>query len=66
MLNLFDGESDTPELIWDGSMRGELRKVAGSELDSCMQLRRETGHGDDNFCLKDGVMVKFAKLENSK
>lgn len=64
MLNLFDGESDTPELIWDGSMRGELRKVAGSELDSCMQLRRETGHGDDNFCLKDGVMVKFAKLEN--
>lgn len=64
MLNLFDGESDTPELIWDASMRGELRKVAGLELDSCMQLRRETGRGNDNFCLRESVMVKFAKLED--
>ena len=64
MLNLFDGESDTPELIWDGSMRGELREAAGLELDSCIKLRRDTGRGDENFCLKAGLRVKYAKLEN--
>ena len=57
MLNLFDGESDTPELIWDGEMRGELRNIAGIELDSCMQYRRETGHGNDHFKLSDGSKV---------
>uniref|UniRef100_A0A6U9WK67 Uncharacterized protein n=1 Tax=Pseudo-nitzschia australis TaxID=44445 RepID=A0A6U9WK67_9STRA len=64
MLNLFDGESDTPELIWDGSMRGELRKVVGLELDSCIQFRRETGSGNEDFNLKRDVRVKFVKLEN--
>ena len=64
MLNLFDGESDTPELIWDGEMRGELRNIAGIELDSCMQYRRETGHGNDHFKLSDGSKVKYSKLEN--
>jgi len=64
MLTLFDGESDTPELIWDNSMRGELRRVASLELDSCMQLRRETGRGNENFHLNPNSRVKFTRLEN--
>lgn len=64
MLNLFDGESDTPELIWDSTMRGELRNVAGVELDSIMEFRRETGSGKESFSLSPGVRVKYSKLEN--
>ena len=44
-------------------MRAELRKVAGLELDSCIQLRRETGRGDESFSLKSS-RVKFTKLEH--
>jgi len=64
MLNLFDGESDTPELIWDSAMRGELRKVAGMELDLCMKFRRENGTGNDSFNLEPKVRVKYSNLEN--
>ncbi|KAG7366914.1 heat shock protein DnaJ domain protein [Nitzschia inconspicua] len=64
MLNLFDGESETPELIWDASMRAELRKVVTHELDECMKARRETGRGDENLSLDPTVRVKYTKLEN--
>lgn len=64
MLNLFDGESDTPELIWDGTMRAELRKVAGHELNSLAQFRRETGGSNESFHLQPNVRVKYSKLEN--
>ena len=64
MLNLFDGESDTPELIWDNEMRGELRKVTGIELDLCMKFRRENGTGNESFNLESNVRVKYTKLEN--
>ena len=47
MLNLFDGESDTPELIWETSMRGELRNVVGRLLDACIDERRKTGFGNE-------------------
>jgi hypothetical protein len=64
MLKLFDGESDTPELIWDGSMRAELRRVLAEELDTCIKDRKENGLGDENFLLQPGVRVKYSKLED--
>lgn len=64
MLNLFDSESDTPELIWDGTMRAELRKVTSHEIDSLMAVRRETGGGKGNFNVQPSVRVRYTKLEN--
>ena len=62
MLKLFDGQSDTPELIWDGTMRGELRSVLAEQLDLCIQNRRLNG-GDEDFILQPGVQVKYKKLD---
>ncbi|KAL3922961.1 MAG: hypothetical protein SGILL_001924 [Bacillariaceae sp.] len=64
MLNLFDGESDTPELIWDSSMRAQLRKVISHELDGCMEARRATGQGNDHLTLEPSVRVQYKELEN--
>ena len=64
MLNLFDGESDTPELIWDSSMRAELRRVIAEQLDICIAKRRESGIGNEGFTLETGVGVKYTKLES--
>lgn len=64
MLNLFDGESDTPDLIWESSMRTELRKAIGQVLDSCIEARGENGVGDDNFVLDPSIRVKYKKLED--
>jgi hypothetical protein len=62
MLKLFDGESDTPELIWDSSMRAELRNVLAEQLDACLEKRKEDG--DDRFTLPSDVYVKYKKLED--
>jgi hypothetical protein len=64
MLNLFDGESDTPELIWDAGMRTELRKVTTLQLDKCMQTRRETGKWNESLILEPSIRVKYSKLES--
>ena len=64
MLKQFDAESDTPELIWDGSMRSELRKVVAENLDSCIE-KRQTGVADDEkFTISDAVRVSYKKLDN--
>lgn len=60
MLKLFDGESDTPELIWDSSMRAELRSVLGEQLDECLAKNR--AEGDDIFSLQANVHVNYKKL----
>jgi hypothetical protein len=60
MLKLFDGESDTPELIWNSSMRAELRTVLSEQLDECLASRTETGEG--GFLLPAGVFVKYKSL----
>ena len=64
MLSLFDGESDTPELIWDGSMRAELRRVLAEELDRCIKERQGKSVADEEFTLSPSVRVKYTKLEN--
>lgn len=63
MLNLFDGESDTPELIWNGSMRVELRQVIAEQLDACIEKRQESGAGDERFSLTAEIQVKYKNLE---
>jgi len=63
MLNLFDGESDTPELIWDGSMRTELRRVLAEQLDTCLGERQVSGVGDDEFALSPETLVKYKNLD---
>jgi hypothetical protein len=64
MLNLFDGESDTPELIWNSSMRGELRIVLAKQLDVCVEKRRVNEAGDESFSLQPEVRVKYNNLED--
>jgi hypothetical protein len=64
MLNLFDGESDTPELIWESSMRAELRNIIAEQLDACIEKRRESGVGNESFVLEPGVRVKYKTLED--
>ena len=64
MLNLFDGESDTPELIWDSSMRSDLRRVVGSLLDSCVEERTRTGVGNESFAVSPNTRVKYQKLDD--
>ena len=54
MIKLFDSESDTPELIWNSSMRGELRKAIGDHL-----LAESDAPGMANR----HVFVKYAALE---
>ena len=60
MLKNFDGESDTPELIWDSSMRAELRTVIAEQLDACLSNRKEGGN--DAFALPSDVFVKYKNL----
>jgi hypothetical protein len=62
MLRLFDGESDTPELIWDGSMRSELRKVIAEQLEVVIEERQNKGTGNEDFTLPIGVCVNYQSL----
>ena len=64
MLRIFDGESDTPELIWDSAMRSELRVVLAEQLDACMEERKRRGHADEHFSLQPGIRVRYQKLED--
>ena len=41
MLKRFDQDSETPELIWNGAMRGELRAALAKQLDSFVKGRSE-------------------------
>jgi hypothetical protein len=64
MLNLFDGESDTPELIWESSMRTELRRVVGQLLDACIEERRRAGVGNESYVLDPSTRVKYQRLDD--
>lgn len=64
MLSLFDGESDTPELIWDASMRSDLRNVLAETLQDCIAKRQNEGVGDESFVLGSTVRVQYKKLDD--
>lgn len=63
MVNLFDGESDTPELIWNGSMRVELRQAIAEQLDACIDERLQGVTGEGRFTLKPDIQVKYKDLQ---
>jgi hypothetical protein len=64
MLNLFDGESDTPELIWESSMRGDLRNVVGRLLDVCIDERQKAASGNEVFVLDPSTRVTYKTLND--
>jgi len=64
-LSTFDGEAETPELIWDSEMRGELRTQIGAHLDAVFMAREddtEDGKGGAQWTIDPGFSVKYAKL----
>jgi len=59
-LSIFDGENETPELIWDLGMRAELRYEVALLLDPLMtNPQKERGM----FMIPHGYQVKYTKLE---
>jgi hypothetical protein len=62
-LGVFDGEAETPELIWDAEMRGELRGELGKMLDGIFMEREDgTRKGGDAWEIDPGFSVKYVKL----
>lgn len=60
MLRIFDGESETPELIWGSEMRSELRLALAEKLDE-----RFSGSFDtQKYDLPPGFRVQYRKLED--
>ena len=60
MVNQFDSEVDSPELIWDSSMRAELRSILGEQLDKILD---EVGSNKlSSFSLEPDVHVVYEKL----
>lgn len=59
LLRRFDTESETPELIWDSSMRAELRTGLAKQLESCTKV-----HSKGNFSLPPQARVQYKKLED--
>ena len=62
MVDAFDRESETPELIWDEEMRSVLRASITEQLDGC--LDESKGKGSKAFSLPPGFSVKYSKVED--
>ena len=63
LLRAFDSECETPELIWDGDMRSELRVAIAEHIESCLRLQKD-GKGGCLYNLPPGFQVKYKKLED--
>jgi hypothetical protein len=61
MLEVFDLDSDTPELIWNGAMRADLRKVIGIVLDDVVTKQRDV---QGSFTLPANVTVHYVAIES--
>lgn len=61
MLNIFDGESETPELIWDSEMRGELRNALAEKLGESLEINQAS---ITSYELHPAFRVKYTKLED--
>jgi len=64
MLRSFDDEVESPELIWNASMRAELRSVIAVELDKCL-LNRTDRNADylEELYLPPEIRVKYSNLK---
>jgi hypothetical protein len=63
MLKVFDRDHETPELIWNGTMRGELRAALAEQLDSFVKGRAEADAETRDFRLSHGAGAKYKNLE---
>ena len=63
MLKLFDQDSETPELIWNGTMRNQLRGALAEQLDSFVKGRVEPDADMPEFLLSQGAGAKYKNLE---
>jgi hypothetical protein len=64
MLKNFDRNADTPELIWDASMRSELRSVLGAKLDSVLEQRQESGELFADAKIVPDFVAKYPRLND--
>ena len=65
MLKLFDKETETPEVIWNGEMRGELRAALAEQLDSFVKGRSEHSSEDAKpFQLSPSAGAKYRSLQD--
>lgn len=62
LLKSYDGESETPELIWNASMRSELRTAIADVLDTSLASRIE-GVADVDFNLPASAGARYKLLE---
>ncbi len=63
MLEAFDSSADTPELIWDGSMRAELRKVLSELLDTLLATKKALGGKTESYTIPPNTFVRYHNLE---
>lgn len=63
MVKSFDGDFDSPELIWDQSMRSEFRNELDKHLDKCLSDRERIGP-DHQFSLPPEARVRYKKLDD--
>jgi DnaJ family protein C protein 13 len=63
-LKTYDGETETPELIWDSEMRGELRVELAEKLDECFAIFETESSSSRRYELPAGFRVKYKKLED--
>ena len=64
MLKLFDKDSETPEVIWNGNMRAELRGSLAEQLDSVVKGRSELKAERREFRLSPTAGTKYKNLED--
>jgi hypothetical protein len=64
MVKSFDGTSDSPELVWDSSMRTELRRLLASQLDKTLSERQDNGGYTSEFTPDSSLFVRYSSLEN--
>jgi hypothetical protein len=63
MLKVFDRDHETPELIWNGAMRGELRAALAEQLDSFVKRRTKPDAETRDFILSPNARAKYKNLE---
>ena len=63
MLRSFDGDADTPELIWDASMRSALRNAIEKQLEAIMQARKANDGSYNAFVLPPEALVRYPNLD---
>ena len=62
MVKMFDEDSDNPELIWDASMRTDLRNALAPHLDECYSLHNR-GEQYNPFAPDIPVTVRYTSLD---